>query len=95
MMHHMLSNIIAVRVSQINEAPVYTNETTMIKIIDVIVVKKGMDDGQPTVDIQCEDIDGKKFMICATGAIINAIGLVNKREMDKAAVLKNQRETMN
>lgn len=69
----MISNSVGLKVLSVEEAPVYDKSTKMIKLVDVIVVKKGMENGLPSVDIQCVDESGQKYLIFTTGKILKMI----------------------
>jgi len=60
----------------IDEAPNYGEDFTMLKMVKGIVVCRGTVQGNPTVDLQLEDEHGNKFLVMATGGIIEAIGKV-------------------
>jgi hypothetical protein len=77
-MSNVLTNSVALEFKSVEEAPIYTPETKAIKITRVIIVKNGMVSGKPSVDIQCEDADGNKYLIFATGGIMESIGAACK-----------------
>lgn len=66
------------------EAPNYGQDTKMLRITDVIIVGKGTESGKPTVDLQMTDQAGNKYLVMATGAIMEMIGgaVTGKREKD-------------
>ena len=57
----------------IESAPKYDESVTLIKVDKAIIVEKGTIDNNPTVDLQCSDIDGKKYVIMATGGILKML----------------------
>ncbi len=60
-----------------HDAPDYniSDETfILLKVDKCIIVGKGMETGDPSVDIQLSDKDGNKFLIMATGGIMEMIG---------------------
>ena len=91
----MITNIINISTRTVRESPTYDSTFKKIKITDVIVTKEGMERGDPTVDFQCEDASGNKYLIVATGLIVHSIGLINKREMDRAQIMRDRKESMN
>ncbi len=59
------------------DAPNYDEkETTMLRIETAIIVRNGTKSGKSTVDLQMIDKHGKKYLVMATGAIIDSIGRV-------------------
>ena len=58
----------------------YDSNTTLLLVDKALIVRKGTKDGKSTVDIQCTDKDGKKYVIMATGAIISELGNVIKKK---------------
>jgi len=72
-MEDMTSRNIAVEIKSVAEAPKYGEDTELLKITKVIIVKKGMDSGKPSVDIQCRDTQGNKYLIFTTGAILESV----------------------
>ncbi len=75
-MNDIVTNKVTIEIKSIEEAPVYTSDTKAIKITKVIIVKQGMKSGAPSVDLQCEDADGNKYLIFATGGIMSSIGSI-------------------
>jgi len=67
------------------EAQKYGNKTTLLVIKKCVIVGKGTINGLPTVDIQMQDESGKKFLVMATGRIIEMLAgtIVGKRERDQ------------
>lgn len=68
-----------------DNAPNYGTDTTMLRITDVIVVGKGTVNGNPTVDVQMVDQAGNKYLVMATGGIMEMIGgaVAGKRTKDE------------
>lgn len=46
-----------------------------IEIDQVVVVKKGTEEGNPTVDLVLKDADGNKFVVMVTGRLLQSIPL--------------------
>ena len=63
-------------IDSVSEAPKYTEDTPLLKIDTVLIVKEGMESGGPSVDIQLVDDKGKKYVIMASGGILASIGSV-------------------
>lgn len=81
----MFTNTVTVKiVDDYKDAPKYSDDTTMLKMKECIIVGKGTEAGNPSVDIQLTDKDGNKFLIMATGGIIEMIAgaIVGKKERD-------------
>jgi len=91
----MITNMINISVRTVKQSPAYDNTFKKIKITDVIVTREGMQNGDPTVDFQCEDANGNKYLIVATGLIVHSIGMMVKRELDRVQILNQRRESMN
>jgi len=91
----MITNMINISVRTIKESPNYDSRFKQIKITDVIVTRQGMRNGDPTVDFQCEDANGNKYLIVATGLIVHSIGILVKREIDRIQILNQRKESMN
>jgi hypothetical protein len=66
------------------EAPKYDADWIMLKATKAIIVGRGTVTGSPTVDLQFETADGKKYVMMATGGIIEALGgaTQGKRQRD-------------
>lgn len=74
-MPDMISSVVSLKVLDSPDvAPKYGAEVGLLKISEVLVVKRGTVNGNPTVDIQLKDAQGKDFLIMATGGIIEMIG---------------------
>lgn len=58
----------------VSEAPNYSEEHKMLRLETAIVVPRGTAQGNPTVDLQMVDAEGNKFLIMATGNIVEMIG---------------------
>ncbi len=62
-------------VDSIEEAPKYKKEEfTILKMEKCIIVGKGTTEGNPTVDIQMTDANGKKYLVMAKAGIIEGMG---------------------
>jgi hypothetical protein len=55
------------------DAPNYQEDWKMLRVTQCIIVGKGTVKGQPTVDIQMTDADGNKYLVMATGRILEMI----------------------
>jgi hypothetical protein len=44
-----------------------------VNIAEVVVVRKGTEQGNPTVDLILEDEKGQKFVVMVTGALLKSI----------------------
>lgn len=74
-MNHMITQRIDVELhDNPAEAPKYPPSFTMIKITKAVVIGRNTQGGKPTVDIQCEDANGKQFVIMVTGALVEMLG---------------------
>lgn len=56
-----------------DDAPKYESDTTLIRLERALVVRNGTAEGKSTVDLQCVDENGKKFVIMATGRIMRGL----------------------
>lgn len=86
-MSKMISSHVSIEVADtVEDAPKYGEDVTLLRVSKMIVVGKGTESGNPTVDIQLEDESGKKFLIMTTGSIVECMGTAakTKREMDEA-----------
>ena len=84
----MFTNNVTVQiVNNSKEAPNYKEigGFTVLKITDCIIVGKGMESGAPSVDLQLEDEKGNKFVVMATGGIMEMLGgaVAGKRIRDE------------
>ena len=81
----MITSWVSVKiVDSSKEAPNYGDDFTLLKAHTCIIVGRGTVAGNPTVDIQLTDEHGKKFLIMATGGIMEMIGaaVAGKRQRD-------------
>jgi hypothetical protein len=70
----MITNNISVEVKEsISEAPTYDKEWIQAKIDKAIIFKGGTTSGKPTVDLQLSDRKGKKYLVMATGGILEMV----------------------
>ena len=70
----MITNTVSIEiVDSPDQAPKYEKDFTLLKMQKCIVVGKGTVNGNPTIDIQLTDENGNKFLIMATGGIIEMI----------------------
>lgn len=60
----------------IESAPIYREDYKLVKAVSAFIVPRGTVNGNPTVDIQLSDADGNKYVLMATGGIIEALGQV-------------------
>lgn len=73
----MISNQVEINiVDDPKYAPNYGNDFKIIKMQKCIVVGNGTVEGNPTVDIQLTDANGKKYLIMATGWLMESITAV-------------------
>jgi hypothetical protein len=56
------------------DAPNYDESVTMLKVDKALIVCNGTVSGKPTVDLQMVDADGKKYLVMATGGIMEMLG---------------------
>ena len=79
-MSGMISNMLSVTVADSPaSAPAYEEgEFKMLKLNNAVVVKRGTDIGNPTVDLVFTDAEGGKYVVLATGGIIENLGGVVK-----------------
>jgi len=70
----MITNNVKITIAQsIDEAPTYGEETIPLVIEKCIIVKDGMVSGKPSVDLQMVDPEGKKYLVMATGSILEMV----------------------
>ena len=70
----MISNDVVIKIVDTSkDAPMYNEEFTPVKMKKCIIVGKGTVTGNPTIDIQLEDEAGNKYLIMATGGLIEMI----------------------
>lgn len=75
----MISSNLHIQVTEsAADAPVYGKDFKMVKITKAIIVPKGSVNGNPTVDLQLEDAAGNKYLIMATGGILENLGAAIK-----------------
>lgn len=85
----MITNSVTLKiVDSPSEAPDYKKleeEYTLLQMKYCYVIANGTQEGNVTVDIQLVDEHGKKYVIMATGRIINmiAIAINSKQPEDK------------
>jgi len=80
----MTSDLMIKIVDTSTDAPTYGGEYTLLKMTEAIIIGRGMANGTPTVDIQLTDDEGNKFLVMATGGIIEMLGIAvtGKRQRD-------------
>lgn len=67
----MITNNVKISVAESHkDAPNYGADTCAVKIDKVIIVKKGMTSGKPTIDLQMTDENGKQYVALVTGNIL-------------------------
>lgn len=89
----MISRVLDMKIAENpDEAPNYTEEFKLVKLDKAIVVCQGTVEGNPTVDLQMSDAAGNKYLIMATGGIIEALGIAvrTKREMTNPQPVNTQ-----
>lgn len=82
-MSNMITTSINVKiVDEPLEAPSYGDDTKLLRVNEAIVVGKGTVNCLPTVDIQMTDADGNKYLVMATGAIVEMLAgvIAGKRQ---------------
>jgi len=55
------------------EAPMYEDSWKMLRIEKAIITAKGTVNGNPTVDLQMIDADGKQHLVMATGGVLEML----------------------
>ncbi len=70
----MITSMIIIEIKKVHEAPKYHEGIKIVKAVTAIIVERGTESGNPTVDIQLEDADGNKYAIMALGSIFEGIG---------------------
>ncbi len=86
-MNKLITNTLQMQLASVEEAPNYNKmekPPTPIQMTKAIIVKAGMQSGKPSVDIQCHDINGNKFLIFATGQIISMLGQLVQKTIENA-----------
>ncbi len=74
----MITNSLSISIKSVKDAPNYNDnpkEFVPIKIENAIIIKKGMETGDPTVDLQCVDENGNKYLIFITYNILNGLSV--------------------
>lgn len=72
--HPMVTNSMDVKVcDSVDEAPTYTEETPLLRIDQAVIVCQGTVTGAPTVDLIMSDHKGNKFVVMATGTILDML----------------------
>ncbi len=74
----MVTKILSIQRETIETSPVYHRDTTMIRLDNAIVTENGTQAGRSTVDLQCVDPDGNKYVIMITGALLRTLAIVIK-----------------
>lgn len=72
----MITKSISISTKTIEGAPKYLEDYTPIRMEHSIIVKKGTETGRATVDIQCIDAKGNKYLIMTTGAILKNLAIM-------------------
>ncbi len=64
--------------------PTYDEKSPLLKIDKAVIVRQGTIDNAPTVDFQLIDNEGNKYVIMATGRIMETLAdcIKGQREMD-------------
>lgn len=83
----MGTNNLKVKVVELDDAPDYNKEEGWIgiDITDVLVVKNGTVEGNPTVDLKFTDRDGKKYVAMITGGILEMLAGVIKGSKNESS----------
>jgi hypothetical protein len=70
----MINNDIILELVDVpTQAPYYGEDFKMLKMVRGVVVGKGTIKGKPTIDIQLVDQDGNKYLVMATGGLLEMI----------------------
>ena len=71
----MITNNIEIQIVKgVNDAVRYNKPWKALRIVRCVIVPQGTVGNLPTVDIQLSDEGGNKFIVLATGAILEALG---------------------
>lgn len=70
----LITDNVNLATATVKEAPRYNHGEKLLKIDACIVVKQGTEKGNPSVDFQLSDENGNKYVVMATGNIIETIG---------------------
>lgn len=65
-------------------APKYKNDTILLIAQKAIITRRATIKGKSIVDIQCKDITGKKYVMMATGEVIEKLGVASRENIDKS-----------
>lgn len=72
--NQMVTNAVKMEIAETPaQAPNYGAAHTRLVIKNCIIVKGGTLSGKPTVDLQLEDENGDKFIVMATGGILQMV----------------------
>lgn len=75
--------MIKIEVKTIEESPKYNQDENFMgwagaKLTGAIITKDGMESGNPSLDLQFVDENGKKFIALVSGNIFRAIAIMAK-----------------
>lgn len=81
------TNITVKIVDSPEKAPMYGDNYKPLKAETCIVVGNGTESGKPTVDIQLIDEEGERYLVMATGSILEQVGEIigARRKTDEMA----------
>jgi hypothetical protein len=82
----MITNCMTVETfDSIGDAPSYEEDWAMLKVEKALIVAQGTVAGNPTVDIQMVDSEGKKFVVMATSGVLEMLVAAIKGVKERTA----------
>jgi len=60
----------------IEKAPNYGNDYTAIRMDRAIIVKNGTEGGRSSIDLQCTDAKGNKYLIMTTARLLKNLSIM-------------------
>lgn len=75
-------NMLSMEIKTVDEAPNYKTGANDgdgfkgAKLIKAVVIRKGMENGKDTVDLQFETEDGQKFVAMTTGTLLKSLASI-------------------
>ena len=73
----MTSRNVSVKIASVDAAPMYNEDTKMLKLTNCIIVERGTLQGRTTIDLQMTDAEGNKYLVMTTGRILSRIAQIN------------------
>ena len=73
MMQHLNIHICEDAEDAIQKGHVYREGVRAVEIVKVVVVRKGTESGNSTVDLVLKDREGKTFVVMLTGNLLKSI----------------------